>query len=119
MTHTELGIFGEELAVNFLIKKGVRILARNYRFKKLEIDIIGQLGDKLIVYEVKTRETAQIGEPYKAVTRGKQRQIIQVADRYVRETNTNAEVQFDVISIVHNGYRTAIEHIESAFFPTV
>ena len=117
MTHTELGIFGEELAVNFLVNKGVRIVARNYRFKKFEIDIIGQHGDKIIIYEVKTRETAQIGEPYKAVTRNKQRQIVQVADRYVRETNNNAEVQFDVISIVHNRFRTVIEHIEEAFFP--
>ncbi len=118
MTHTELGIFGEDVATNFLVNKGVRILKRNYRFKKYELDIVGQLGETIIIYEVKTRETAQIGEPYKAVTRTKQRQIICAADQYIRENNLSCEVQFDIISIVHNSYRTKIEHIEQAFFPT-
>lgn len=117
MTHQELGIFGEQLAVQFLRQKNVAILDCNFKFKKNEIDIIGTANGKLIVYEVKTRETAEIGEPFKAVTRNKQRQIIKVADHYVKSKNIDLDVQFDVISIVHNSYRTKIEHIENAFFP--
>lgn len=117
MTHIELGIFGEELAFNYLHSKNVRIVDRNFRFKKNEIDLIGIQNNQLIIYEVKTRETAEIGEPYKAVTRSKQKQIIAVADYYVKSKNIDLEVRFDVISIVHNSYRTAIEHIENAFFP--
>lgn len=117
MTHIELGVLGEQLAIQFLRKKNVHIRDCNFRFKKGEIDIVAETDDLIIVYEVKTRETAEIGEPYKAVTRSKQRQIIKVTDHYIKSNNLNKDVQFDIISIVHNSYRTKIEHIESAFFP--
>jgi putative endonuclease len=117
MTHIELGNLGEKMALDFLQKKNFTIHSCNYRFKKNEVDIIAENDGKLIVVEVKTRETAEIGEPYKAVTRSKQRHIITVVDYYVKEKNIDLEVQFDVISIVHNSYRTKIEHIENAFFP--
>lgn len=117
MTHIELGILGEQMAVQFLRSKKVQIRDCNFRFKKGEIDIVAETDELLIVYEVKTRETAEIGEPYKAVTRAKQRQIIKVADHYVKTNNIDKDVQFDIISIVHNSFRTKIEHIEAAFFP--
>jgi len=117
MTHIELGILGERLALQYLRKKNVQIRDCNFRYKKGEIDIVAETDDLIIVYEVKTRETAEIGEPYKAVTRSKQRQIVKVADAYVKAHNLEKEVQFDIISIVHNSYRTKIEHIENAFFP--
>ena len=116
MTHIELGVLGEQLAVQFLRKQNVQIRDCNYRYNKGEIDIVAETDDLIIVYEVKTRETAEIGEPYKAVTRAKQKQIVKVADAYIKEKNINKEVQFDIISIVHNSYRTKIEHIENAFF---
>lgn len=117
MTHIELGQFGEELAVTHLQKNGYHIVDRNFRFKKNEIDIVAIKDDQLIVCEVKTRETAEIGEPYKAVTRKKQRQIIVTADYYVKVKNLFIDVQFDIISIVHNSFRTKLEHIPNAFTP--
>jgi putative endonuclease len=117
MTHIELGIYGENLAVNYLFENGYQIIERNFRFKKNEIDIVAMKDNKLIICEVKTRETAQIGEPYKAVTRQKQKQIIAVADYYVKLKNLWVDVQFDVISIVHNSFRTNVEHIPNAFTP--
>ena len=117
MTHVELGALGEALAVQYLKKNDIEIIEQNYRFKKGEIDIVGKKNDLIVIYEVKTRETAEIGEPYKAVTRRKQKQIITVANQYIQSKNIDLEVQFDIISIVHNSYRTKIEHIENAFFP--
>ena len=117
MTQQELGIFGEVKAANFLLKKKYRILARNYRFGKLEADIICEANGKLVVVEVKTRQTAEIGEPWRAVTRSKQKQIIKVANAYIFDKNIHLETRFDIISIVHNGYRSDIEHIEDAFYP--
>lgn len=117
MTHIELGMLGEKMALHFLQKKNYTIHTCNYRYKKNEVDIIAENEGKLIVIEVKTRETAEIGEPYKAVTRSKQRQIINVANHYIIENSIDLETQFDVVSIVHNSYRTKIEHIENAFFP--
>lgn len=117
MNHTELGMHGEQLAVNFLSNLDYTILDRNFRFKKNEIDIVALKNDMIIVCEVKTRVTAEIGEPYKAVTRRKQKQIIATANYYIQSKNIDREVQFDIISIVCNSYRTKIEHIEAAFTP--
>lgn len=117
MTQQELGILGEVKAAEYLLTKKYKIIARNYRFGKLEADIICEADGKLIVVEVKTRQTAEIGEPWRAVTRSKQKQIIKVANAYIFEKNIHLETRFDIISIVHNGYRSDIEHIEDAFYP--
>lgn len=119
MTHYELGQYGENLAANYLLNNGYTIIDRNFRFKKNEIDIIASKENLLIVCEVKTRVTAEIGEPYKAVNQKKQKQIITVADYYLKQKKIDLDVQFDVISIVHNSIRTKIEHIQNAFFPVL
>ncbi len=117
MTNQELGAFGEQLAFQYLRDKDYRVMARNYRYGHLEADIICQHAGKLIVIEVKTRQTAEIGEPWRAVTRSKQRQIIKVANAYIFQKDIQLETQFDIISIVHNNFRTDLEHIEDAFTP--
>ena len=119
MNTTELGVLGETLAERHLLKNGYTILDKNIRFKKWEVDIVAMDGEKLVIVEVKTRQTAEIGEPWRAVTRSKQRQIIKVADHYIQTRNIDRETRFDVISIVHNSYRTHLEHIEDAFYPLV
>jgi len=115
MTEQELGVYGEDLAVNLLEQKGYRIRTRNFRFNKNEIDIVAEHDNKIIVVEVKTRQTAEIGEPWRAVNRKKQRAIISCADHYVKEEELDVDVRFDIVSIVHNSYRTTIDHIEDAF----
>jgi putative endonuclease len=117
MTNQELGVFGEQLAFQFLRERNYEVIDRNYRFGHLEVDLICNFGGKLIVVEVKTRQTAEIGEPWRAVTRSKQRQIIKVANAYIFQNDIHIETQFDIISIVHNNFRTDIEHIEDAFTP--
>ena len=117
MKHNELGVLGENLAVNYLKKQNYRILTRTYRFKRAEVDIVCQKEDLLVIVEVKTRCTAIVGEPYLAVTRSKQRQIIQVADHFIRSENMYCDVRFDVISIVHNQFRSDLEHLINAFSP--
>lgn len=117
MNNIELGQFGENLAERHLATKGYKIVARNYRFGKLEIDLVSEYDNKLVIVEVKTRNTAEIGEPWRAVTKAKQRQIIKVANHYISSRNIELETRFDVVSIVHNSYRTAIEHLEDAFYP--
>ena len=115
MTKDELGKWGEDFASNFLLQNGYSLVKRNVRFKKYEVDIIAEKDDELIVVEVKARNTAEIGEPWRAVTKSKQRQIITVADYYVQKNQIDKNVRFDIISIVHNSYRTNLEHIAGAF----
>jgi putative endonuclease len=115
--HNELGKVGEDLALSALLKKGFTLKERNYRFLKAEIDLVMHHGNDLVFVEVKTRQTAEIGEPYMAVTRSKQRQLIKAAHHYIVSKDLDVNARFDIVSIVHNSYRTVIEHIEDAFYP--
>ncbi len=119
MNHIERGKAGEQLATDFLRKKQHRIIATNFRLRRGEIDIISLCNNKLIATEVKTRETAQFGSPYAAVSRSKQQQIISVMNAFIEQSQRNEEVQFDVISIVLGPSKTEIEHIENAFYPLI
>ncbi|MEY4288441.1 MAG: hypothetical protein RLZZ30_529 [Bacteroidota bacterium] len=115
MNKEELGSWGENTALDYLHQKGFCLVDRNVRFKKWEVDLILEDGEDLVIVEVKARCTGQIGEPWRAVTRTKQRQIIRVADQYVQGNNIDKNVRFDIVSIVHNQYQTTIEHIADAF----
>ena len=115
MKKEELGLWGEAEALSFLQGKGFQLMDRNIRFKRWEVDLVLLDGEELVIVEVKARCTAQIGEPWRAVTRSKQRQIIKVADRYVQDNQIDRNVRFDIVSIVHNQFQTSIEHIADAF----
>lgn len=117
MTTKELGDLGEALAIQYLKEKKYDIVKTNYRFQRNEVDIVVEDANCLIFIEVKTRQTAQIGPPWKAVHRHKQRQIIRCAHQYMIENDSEQEARFDIISIVHNSKGTFIEHIEEAFYP--
>ena len=94
MTHRtqSFGREGERIAVDYLTEKGYRILRRNYRFGRGEIDIIAQDGTELVFVEVKTRRTSAFGEPEEAVTPKKQSQIrtVAAAGSNTRSTIRNA-----------------------------
>lgn len=113
----ELGKKGEEFAVHFLASKGFKILEKNWRFLKDEVDIIAQDKDILVVVEVKTRSSAYFGEPFTAVTHKKQSFLIRAANAYIEKNNVNLECRFDIISIVFAEKKHQIEHISDAFYP--
>lgn len=115
--HNELGKLGEIKAVEYLTKKGFEILERNYRFKKLELDIIALDKDELVVVEVKTRQSDYLTDPRELVSRSKQRGIIKAANAYIHENEIDRECRFDVIIAVINSKKSSLEHIEDAFYP--
>ena len=115
----ELGKLGEELAVEYLTKKGYRILERNWHSGHKEIDIIALYDDLLVIVEVKTRKSDEFGDPDIAVGKLKQQMLIRAADAYVRYKNLDVDVRFDIISIVISDGEPEIEHIEDAFIPSL
>jgi len=117
MNHLQLGQDGEALAVKHLRNKGLTILDRNYRFGRGELDIICKDHQFLVVVEVKTRSSNINGEPYISVSRKKQRQIIQVTNRFIQSRDIDLEVRFDIISVILNSSLSRLEHIENAFTP--
>ncbi|QQR83356.1 YraN family protein [Candidatus Peregrinibacteria bacterium] len=112
----ELGKRGEALAIEFLVKKGYRIDAVNFRNRLGEVDVIAfDPGRHEIVFvEVKTRRTHTFGEPEAAVHGLKLSTIEMVAESYL-ETIASAsdEWRVDIISISISPQNVHIEHLEN------
>lgn len=115
--HNELGNKGELLAKEYLENGGYEILAVNWKYGRKEIDIIGKIDDVVAIIEVKTRSTDYFGKPEEFVTKAKQKFLIEAADNFVQNLDFDAEIRYDIISIVLNGKKQNIIHIEDAFIP--
>ncbi|WP_411765993.1 YraN family protein [Winogradskyella sp. A3E31] len=114
--HNQLGKKGEQLAVDFLLKNGYDIVEHNYRFDKAEVDIIAQKEDVLAIVEVKTRSTADFGNPQDFVKPKQIKNLVKAVDEYVTVNDLDVEVRFDIIAIVKEGKGFSIEHLENAFY---
>lgn len=114
--HT-LGKSGEEIALHYLKRKKYRIIERNFRFFRGEIDIIAYDQKTLVFIEVKTRKSKSFGLPEESVTPSKQRQIRKIAQGFMAKNNLrDAECRFDVISLLINEKgEYEINHIQNAF----
>jgi putative endonuclease len=117
--HNELGKEGEELVAQFLADQGFRILHRNWRFGKDELDIVAETDTHLVFVEVKTRSNIIFGEPEEAVTKKKQRFLIRAANAYIEKNNCTKEARFDIISVILPSHPPHINHIQDAFYPTL
>ncbi len=115
----ETGKKGEEMAKTFLKNKGYEILEVNWRSGHNEIDIIAKENDVVIIAEVKTRKTNYFGEPEEFVTKSKQKALVKAANDYIFKKDIDAEVRFDIVSVLYSGSNHKIHHIEDAFYPTL
>ena len=112
-----VGRSGEEDAVRYLKQKGYRILARNFRTEDGEIDAVAEDGDVLVFVEVKTNVRGGFGEPEDRVDLKKQVRIGRVAMGYLQaEGLEDVDCRFDVVTVTRTRGRTAIRHIEDAFW---
>jgi putative endonuclease len=115
-THNDFGKQAEDWAVAFLEEKGYKILLRNYRYQKAEIDIIAEFENQIIIVEVKARETDAFAEPQDAVNRKKIQMLTLGANHFLEENDIDLEVRFDIISIISDrNSAPKIQHIEDAF----
>jgi putative endonuclease len=114
----KIGTKGEDIASEYLSKKGYSIIERNWRYKKLEVDIIAKNKDFIVFAEVKTRNSNYIVSPLDSVTMKKQKFIIEAANAYIDKYNINLEARFDVLSIIYSN-NFIVEHVENAFYPKV
>ncbi len=116
MQRQGLGRRGEELACGFLEQAGYLILARNYRTRGAELDIVARHHDELVFVEVKSRNNQAFGSPFEAITRRKREKIALAAREYlVREKAGDLAARFDVVAVIFTGGKPAIEHLENAF----
>jgi putative endonuclease len=114
------GKYGEDLAAEFLMHKGYRILERNWRgvkgFRCPEIDIIAEKHNMIVFVEVKTSSTGKFGPPEHWITPQKRQRLVNGANAYLSQNfHGNIDSRFDVITIDRRPRPSAINHIENAF----
>ena len=116
--HLDIGKLGEEIACEYLKKKGYRIVHKGWRYKHLEVDMIIHDGPILVFVEVKTRSKDDYGMPYEAVDWRKQRKLDRAANIYISQTKYEGDIRFDIISILLNKEeKPKLSHIKDAFWP--
>ncbi|MBE6037480.1 MAG: YraN family protein [Clostridiales bacterium] len=111
-----LGKRGEDLAADYLQRKGYRILARNFRCRRGELDIVAEKGGVLVFAEVKTRRSLAFGLPGEAVTPKKQIHLLQGAAYYCRTQGIRGmPLRMDVVEVLFLEEKPYLHHIENAF----
>ena len=111
--HNELGKWGEDLAADYLQRKGYTIIERNWKSGRRDLDIIAQDGNVIVFVEVKTRRNRLYGEPEESVDYHKLQNLQQAISHYVKFKHIRQEIRFDIISIVGTvGTDPDIQHIQ-------
>jgi putative endonuclease len=112
----ELGKLGEDLACRELVRRGYAIVARRYRQRRGEIDIVARDGKTIVFVEVKARKGHGFGEAAEAVTASKRRRIAALALGYMTQHHlVNCACRFDVVSIHFEGSAPVVQLFQNAF----
>lgn len=110
----KIGNAGEKIATRILVKKGYKIIEKNFLCRQGEIDIIAKKGNEYIFVEVKTRRNTRYGKGIDAVTIEKQKHIWNSAKYFLYIHNLfNSNIRFDVIEILLTGRTYYINHVKN------
>ncbi len=116
MQRQSLGKRGEDQAAAELERRGYAVLARRYRTRHGEIDIVAEDGETIVFVEVKAKESAEFGTAAEAVTSRKQRRVISMAVDYLaRNRLTRRPCRFDVVAIDGVGDAAVLTYYRGAF----
>ena len=110
------GAPGEELACRHLESSGYRVLARNFRCRSGEVDLVARQDATTVFVEVKERRGSSHGQGFEAVTFRKRQRIVRAARQYAAAAGLlESPLRFDVISIDWQDGKPTIRHDEGAF----
>ncbi|MEL7020557.1 MAG: YraN family protein [Bacteroidota bacterium] len=116
--HNDTGKRGEALALELLQQKKYVILETNWRYGRLEVDIIAMDGDTLVFVEVKTRTFDYYGKPETFVDKKKMRLLQRAAQAYMHQIQHDWAIRFDVVAVLLKSTSgLEVRHLEEAFFP--
>lgn len=119
MTKSEIGKLGEKSVCAYLIERGYKITARNYRIKGGEIDIIAENGDYIAFVEVKSRKPDSMVSGFEAVNKRKRGLIIKTAADYCCKYPNMLQPRFDVAQVIIDaGKVLSIDYILNAYDTT-
>ena len=119
MDSRQRGKWGEEIALEYIKKKDYIVVAKGFRSRFGEIDLIVNNKEYLVFIEVKTRKNASFAQAREYVSKDKQRKIIATANYWLMKRPSNLQPRFDVIEVYANDAESGISpeviHIENAF----
>ena len=113
----KLGKFAEDLACKHLKKRGLKLIARNYRCALGEIDLIMNDDSVFVFVEVRLRSVSSYIDGLESITFSKQQKIIRTASHYLQRNDllNKVECRFDVISVRRDKKQFACEWVKQAF----
>ena len=118
--HNDLGRWGEDVAAKYLEQKGFRVICRDWHYKHLDLDIVVTDDDGLcVIVEVKTRQNEAYADADLAVTPQKVRSLSIAANAFIKSHRIDADIRFDIITIVGTPDSYEVRHVEDAFLPFV
>ncbi len=106
------GTDAEQQALDFLLKRKLKLIDRNYRCRLGELDLIMQHAETVVIVEVRYRQSERFGGALESITPRKQSRIIAATQYYLSQHNINPVIRFDVIAI---NARHDINWIKNAF----
>ena len=107
------GRHAENLAALFLQQQGLKLVARNYRCRFGEIDLIARDGDTVVFVEVRMRASDQFGGAAASITVGKRRKLLRTARHYLAGATRAPACRFDALLV--NGADNSVEWLKNAF----
>ena len=107
----------EKRAADHYISDGFSILARNFRYRKTEVDLIVQKDKLLVAVEVKARSSNFFGDPEIFVSQQQIKRLIMAIDAFVVNRNLDVEVRFDIIAFKVMNKQWKMNQIKDAFYP--
>lgn len=112
-TDAELGRWGEDEAARHFRRRGARVLARNWRHGRDELDLVALEGEVLVFVEVKARRSDEPGAGWFAVDARKRRALARAARGWLREVGGAPHVRFDVVEVLicHGGNPRIVHHL--------
>lgn len=110
--HLQQGESAETFALQFLSRKGLKLIRRNFRCPQGELDLLMQDGATLVIVEVRYRKSDRYGSAAESVTRSKQSRIIATTQIYLSQQKMDCPLRFDVVALSGDG---SINWIKNAF----
>ncbi|MFA7362002.1 MAG: YraN family protein [Candidatus Kapaibacterium sp.] len=119
MYSKDFGKKGEQLAKEDLIRKGLKFIASNFTFKKLEIDLVfeDKTTKEIIFVEVKSRTSTDYGQPEEAIDVKKQINIRTAASVFIKLNSEfkNHKIRFDIYTVLKSGEEYIYKHTINGF----
>ena len=116
--HNDLGKWGEDVALAYLLDQGYRLLDRNWHQGHRDLDLIMQQDDTIVIVEVRTRRNNLFMDPEQTVDALKMLSLSKAANAYIRLHRISLNIRFDIVAITGTPSSDfTINHIEDAFYP--